>query len=273
MTFKAGYCALLVSAVVSSCAHTGSSEGRGERLRPWLAASPKTMFILASQQSEEDAEEFDEFGDEFGDEVEDDEVFDPLSGFNRGIYHFNDKFYFWVWRPAAKGYRFIVPEPVRVAIDRAHKNFRTPIRFANSLFQLKFKKAGSELGRLIVNSTIGIGGLFDPADAFFDWRPPGPEDFGQTLAYYGVGDGFPIVLPFLGPSNLRDGLGMIPDSFSHPIVYFVPVWVTVSIVADDKFNYSSLHLGEYESFKNDALDPYTFFRDIYKQNREKKIAE
>ncbi len=66
---------------------------------------------------------------------------------------------------------------------------------------------------------------------------------------------------------------MIPDSFSHPIVYVVPVWVTVSIVADDKFNYSSLHIGEYESFKNDALDPYTLFRDIYKQNRDKKIEE
>ena len=227
-----------------------------------------------TEGSDEDFDEFEEFEEEFGEEAGvQEEVFDPLMTVNRGIYQFNDFFYCRAWRPAAVGYARIVPEQVRIAIARAYNNFRTPPHFGNSLLQLKFKKAGLELGRLIVNSTIGIVGFFDPADSFFGWRDPSEEDFGQTLAYWGVGEGFPIVFPLLGPSNLRDGLGIVSDSFAHPIVYFVPGWVTVSVASGYHFNRSSLKLGQYESFKREALDPYTFFRDLYQQNRQKEIGE
>jgi len=216
-------------------------------------------------------EEFDEFED-FGDpEVV--EVYDPLSGFNRVMFAFNDKVYAWVWNPIAKSWRFIVPQPARVALDRAYKNILTPPRLINALFQLKFDKAGMELGRLLVNSTLGIGGLFDPADAWFGWRAPSPEDFGQTLGSYGVGEGFPLVLPFIGPSNLRDGFGLIPDAFMSPVYYFTESPDGIIIWAGDAMNFTSLHIGEYESLKADALDPYTLFRDAYQQNRLKKIEE
>jgi len=215
--------------------------------------------------------EFDEFED-FGD-AEAVEVYDPLSGFNRVMFAFNDKVYVWVWNPIAKSWRFIVPEPARVALDRAYENILAPPRLINALFQLKFKKAGTEFGRLLVNSTLGIGGLFDPADAWFGWHAPSPEDFGQTLASYGVGEGFPLVLPFLGPSNLRDGFGLIPDGFMIPIYYITETPGDVAIWVGSGMNYTSLHIGEYESLKGDALDAYTLFRDAYQQNRLKKIEE
>ena len=218
-----------------------------------------------------DFDGFDEFED-FGD-AELVEVYDPMSGFNRVMFAFNDKVYIWVWNPIAKSWRFIVPQPARVALDRAYKNILTPPRLINALFQLKFEKAGTELGRLLVNSTLGIGGLFDPADAWFGWRAPSPEDFGQTLGSYGVGTGFPLVLPFLGPSNLRDGIGLIPDGLMSPVYYFTETPEGIAIWAGNALNYTSLHIGEYESLKGDALDPYTLFRDAYRQNRLKKIEE
>lgn len=221
-------------------------------------------------------EDFDDFGefDEFGEfEEELAETYDPLIGYNRVMFTFNDKVFTYVWNPIAKGWCYVVPEPARVALDRAYKNLLTPPRFLNALLQLKFMKATTELGRLVVNSTIGIGGLFDPADAWFGWHAPSPEDFGQTLASYGVGAGPPIMLPFLGPSNLRDGFGILPDSFANPIIYIDDGDQSLPIYVGSILNRTSLQIGQYESLKADALDPYTLFRDAYQQNREKKIEE
>ncbi|MBI4248729.1 MAG: VacJ family lipoprotein [Elusimicrobia bacterium] len=250
-----------------------------------IAASLLICFLLgvppaavraqsAPPQEQGEAAEFEGF-EEFANGKEEGpakKVFDPLSGYNRFMFHFNDKAYLWVWKPSAKVYAKAVPESARVAITRAFDNCAFPARFGNSLFQLKFKKAGTELGRFLVNSTAGIGGLFDPADKLLGWRR-GDEDFGQTLGAYRVGEGFPIVLPLLGPSNLRDALGIIPDFLMNPISYFLSTETGVGIRTGDIFNRSSLHLEEYESFKKDALDPYTFFREAYQQNRQKRIQE
>ena len=192
-------------------------------------------------QDFEDFDEFDEF-EEF-DVEEVDEVFDPLSGFNRLMFQFNDKVYVWIWDPVSRGWRFVVPQGVRVAIDRAYKNATTPIRFANGLLQLKFKKAGSELGRFVVNTTVGLLGLFDPADAWLGWGAPSSEDFGQTLGYYGVGEGFPLVIPFLGPSNVRDGIGFLADGAIGTAVYDLTVLEGVAIYAANQVNRTSLNIG------------------------------
>jgi phospholipid-binding lipoprotein MlaA len=289
------FCALLVSVGISGCAVTDPSPRSVRRVARhssrleivWIAADRRAaddsrgavsrgaVQAVEIEQDDEsdDFDDFDEF-DEFDEEIElRGEVFDPISGFNRGIFYFNDKVYLWVWEPAAKGYRFIVPQAARVAINNGYKNFNTPPRFLNACLQLKGTKAGVEMGRFVVNSTVGILGLFDAADYFFELRAPSPEDFGQTLGHYGIGGGFPIVLPLLGPSNLRDGIGRVADSFAQPVTYFVAYWATVGLTAGDEFNYSSLHIGEYESLKSDALDPYTLFRDAYQQRREKQIQE
>ncbi|MFA5138418.1 MAG: VacJ family lipoprotein [Elusimicrobiota bacterium] len=213
---------------------------------------------------------FDEF-EEFSQETKE-RPFDPLIGYNRFMFKVNDKFMLYVAKPLAKGYGFIVPEPARVAVDRAYSNLYFPVRFINCTMQAKLKGSATELGRFVVNSTVGIGGLFDPAGRWLGWEPC-EEDFGQTLAAYGMGEGFPLVLPILGPTNLRDGAAMAPRFLVNPLTYLAGFETNLAVTAGERFNYLSLHIEEYESIKRDALDPYTFIRDAYKQNREKKIKE
>lgn len=198
---------------------------------------------------------------------------DPLRGYNRAVFAFNDRFYFYLAKPIARGYGFVLPKVVRVGINKGFHNFRFPLRFVNCILQFKVKKAGTELGRFVVNSSLGIGGLFDPADKWFKWRRPSEEDFGQTLAFYGVGDGFPLVLPLLGQSNLRDAVGLAPGYLVNPLHYVADWETSLAVGTGEELNYISLHIGDYESIKKDALDPYSFIRDAYKQNRDKKIRE
>ncbi|MFQ5780318.1 MAG: VacJ family lipoprotein, partial [Nitrospiria bacterium] len=152
---------------------------------------------------------FEEFEDEFGD-VTGLEIFDPLAPSNRLLTRFNDTLHEWVIKPSAIVYNTIVPEPGRTAISRFFKNLLFPIRFVNNILQLKFKEAWIELARFTVNTTIGVLGFFDPAESWLNLEPQ-PEDFGQTLGFYGIGGGVHIVLPLLGPSNLRDIIGKVAD--------------------------------------------------------------
>ena len=239
----------------------------------------KSEFTLALEKTDE--ADFKAFEDEFKDikmDTRQKDTFDPLIGYNRLMYNFNDKLYFWVLRPIAKGYRAILHEDIREALNRFFKNLSFPLRFANNALQGKFKRAGIETARFGLNSTLGVVGFSDPALELFNLQPY-EEDFGQTLGRYGVGDGFPLVLPFLGPYNLRDAIGLIPDIFFYPIRFldqsdsrvinptFVGIWVFETV------NRTSLRIGVYENLKKDALDPYVFFRDAYKQNRDAKIKE
>lgn len=232
-----------------------------------LAAQPAAGPVRASAEDRS----FEEFEAEFGPPPG--KVFDPLEPYNRFMFGFNDRFYFWLWRPAARGWAFVAPEPLRVGINNAFANITFPIRFVNALAQLKPGKAGRELRRFLVNSSLGVAGLFDPAAGWLGWQPPPPEDFGQTMARYGVGGGFPLVLPLLGPMNLRDAVATIPDGFLTPYYHFTDTREGLALRAAELFNRSSLHLGEYESLKQNALDPYTFFRDAYRQNRIKEVSE
>ncbi len=224
---------------------------------------------LSAQVTTADSE-FDEF-DEFG-EDEMLEVSDPLEGYNRFMFAFNDKLYVYALRPVSKGYAFVVPEPARVSVKSFFKNLLFPLRFVNNVFQLKFKKSGIEIARFGINSTLGLAGLFDPATSLFH-LDASDEDFGQTLGRYGVGAGIPIVLPIFGPSNLRDALSMIPDSFLNPINYVTPALRSIGINAGEKVNKISLYSDEYDELKKRAVDPYIFFRDAYKQNRAKKVEK
>jgi phospholipid-binding lipoprotein MlaA len=199
-------------------------------------------------------------------------VIDPLSGYNRVMTHVNDKLYFWLLKPVAQGYSFVMPEGARLAVGRFFKNLLMPVRFANNLLQLKPKRAGTELARFAINTTIGVLGFGDPAAKHFDLQPY-PEDFGQTLGHYGVGSGFHIVLPLLGPSNLRDTIGLIPDHFLDPVTYIDNSKERLAVRAYKQVNHTSLHIGEYESLKLDAVDLYTFLRDGYEQRRAKQVEE
>jgi phospholipid-binding lipoprotein MlaA len=228
----------------------------------------KMISIGASTESE-----FEEFDAEFGKQKQESlRVSDPLRGFNRAMFWFNDKFYFYFAKPIAKGYGFIIPEPARVSINRAFTNSTFAVRFVNAGLQLRFKGAGHELERFLVNTTLGIGGLFDPADKWFHIKAC-EADFGQTFGRWGIGHGPPLVLPILGQTNVRDGIGLVPNFLGDPPYWFLPYWSYVGYTAGVKMNYVSLHIGDYEKVKKDSLDPYTFIRDAHLQYREKKVQE
>ena len=218
-----------------------------------LALLLAPSFISTATAQNDDS--FDAFEDEF--DVDDSSVpvklvADPLHGYNQMMFKFNDFVYLKLWEPSAKGYRWLFPRFFRKGVNNAFRNIGTPMRFANSILQLKPKKAGIELGRLIISSTLGLGGLFDPADKWFKIRPPSPEDFGQTLGRYRIGHGFHLVLPFLGPSSLRDAIGIIPDLFASPFTHVLDTPESVAVRSYDYFNRSSLHIGEYSALKRDA---------------------
>lgn len=221
-----------------------------------------------------------EFDSEFSEKKE--EVFDPLSGYNRLMTTFNDKVFMNVLNPVAEGYAYVTPETIRIGINNFFENILFPVRFSNNLLQLKFKNSGEELGRFLVNTLWGLGGFMDPATKELNMKTH-DEDLGQTLGFYGVGEGFPIVLPFLGPSNLRDTVGLVADSYVNPLSttgdsdlrYKIPnnMGQQIAIQTFDAVNSTSLKLGQYESLKKDALDLYPFLRDIYSQARKKQIEE
>ena len=220
--------------------------------------------------------EFDEF-DEFGDFVEFNdqdvmEIYDPLCGYNRFMTRVNDKMYIWFFKPVAQGYSFIVREPVRQSLAKFFNNLVFPGRFVNNLLQLKTKQAGIEAARFGMNTTIGLLGLFDPARSWLELEPC-PEDFGQTLGYYGVGRGFHIVLPLLGPSNLRDTVGKLPDYFLDPVIYIDETEISLAVYGTKVVNATSLYIGQYETLKKDALDLYILLRNAYEMKRLKEIEE
>jgi phospholipid-binding lipoprotein MlaA len=231
----------------------------------------------ASESAEEDEE--DEYDDEYDDEDEyaDEEdvelIPDPLMGMNRGLLTFNDKMYFWLLKPVATGYGMVIPEELRKGIVNAFYNIRFPVRFINCLLQGKFRKSGYEFGQFFINSTAGCLGLLNPASNYPKLQPS-KEDLGQTFAVWGLGNGAYIMLPFLGPSSVRDGLGRLGDIFLDPI-WWIPTnfWTSVGIRVGEAVNETSTRIGEYEALKDAALDPYVMIRNAYVQNRNKLIAE
>jgi len=206
-----------------------------------------------------------------GREVEKATIADPLEPFNRAMYHFNDKLYFWVLKPVAQGYSKAVPEKARVGVSNFYTNLSFPIRFVNSLLQANFEGAASELGRFIINTVWGIGGLLDPASSKEINLSKQTEDFGQTLGVYGVGQGFYIHWPLLGPSSPRDTLGTVGDVFLYPSIYFGPWYVWAGSRVYERVNDTSLQIGDYEAIKEAAIDPYVAVRDAYVQYRLKMI--
>lgn len=235
-----------------------------------------TIFSFANENKNDFSEEFES---EFSAKTT--EVFDPLSGYNRIMTTFNDKVYLNVLIPISNGYAYVLPENTRVGIDNFFNNLMFPVRFVNNILQLKFKNSVDELRLFLANTFLGFAGFVNFAEEL-NIRIQ-KEDFGQTLGFYGVGEGFHIVLPFLGPSNLRDIVGIGADSYvsvlsstgKSDLQYKVPNHIIeeVSIKTFDVINSTSLNPNQYQTIKKDALDLYPFLRDIYTQSRQKQIEE
>jgi phospholipid-binding lipoprotein MlaA len=194
---------------------------------------------------------------------------DPLEPLNRGVFWLNDRLYFYLFKPVARALR-LVPEPARVALGNVYANLGTPVRFANALLQLQFDAAGDELARFLVNSTVGLGGLFDPARERDGLRRR-EEDLGLTLGHYGVGQGFYLVLPVLGPTTVRDGLGGFGDYFLQPLPYVLDSGELLASSVLEQENRLSLDKETYEGIKEQELDPYLFIRNAYAQRRAAQL--
>jgi phospholipid-binding lipoprotein MlaA len=199
-------------------------------------------------------------------------IADPLQPVNRAFFQFNDKFYFWLLKPVATGYNTVVPEDARIGVHNFFSNLATPVRLVNCLLQVNFKCVGTETFRFLLNSTFGLAGLLDPAKTEFNVEKQ-DRDLGQTLGIWGIGPAFYINWPILGPSSLRDTVGYVGDLFLDPLTYTnISVFINVGVRAYAQVNEASLTIGEYESLKESAIDPYIAVKDAYHQYRQNKIS-
>lgn len=189
---------------------------------------------------------------------------DPLIGLNRVIFKFNDVAYRYLLIPAGKGYVRIIPEPARKSVDNFFHNVRTPIYVANDLLQLKPKPLGRHLSRFVINSTVGLGGLFDPAQSWFGLERT-ETGFGDTLAGYGVGYGIYLVLPIFGSSDARNGVSLAADYLLNPIPYLTENPATSAVMGYDNFQEFAPDAKELEVLRRKAEDPYIFFRNLHLQ--------
>lgn len=196
-------------------------------------------------------------------------VNDPLEPFNRGVFWFNQTFDRFVFRPVAKGYRYITPRPIRNSIGNATDNLFEPINMLNAFLQGDFTQGMTSFWRFVLNTTIGIGGLNDVAGEF--GLKQRTEDFGQTLGKWGVGSGPYLMLPILGPSNVRDTVGMVADVYSHPLYYYLETDDALWLSAGRALVVRERLIDPIDDINATSLDPYVTFRSIYTQRRAAQI--
>lgn len=194
---------------------------------------------------------------------------DPWEGLNRKVHEFNDVADRWVLKPVAEGYVKVTPNPVEQGVSNFFGNLLEVRNIFNDVLQWKWKQAGNDTGRFLINSTLGVAGVFDVA-RHMELKKSEGEDFGQTLAVWGVGSGPYLVLPFLGPSTIRDTAGLPADWVVHPIDQIDHVATRNSVRALDFLN-TRAELLEAEEFISG--DRYVFLREAYLQRREYLIND
>lgn len=190
---------------------------------------------------------------------------DTLRFINEPIFKFNDIAYRYVLSPLASGYENIVPEPVDKSISNFFYNLREPLYAINHLLQGDIKSSGKSIARVLINSTVGVLGLFDAADNLVDVER-NKTTFGDTLASYGVGYGTYVVLPLLGPSDLRDTASLTFNYFAHPLNYINDDEVATQLLLADGVQAQIPILAQYPNVLADVENPYEFVRNLYMQN-------
>ena len=195
------------------------------------------------------------------------ELDDPIEPLNRFVFAINDAIDTIILRPLVGIYSFVTPVPAKKALRKAFRNLNEPVVFANKLLQAEFSEAGIVLGRLAVNSTVGVAGLFEVAE---DWGMPRQQaDFGQTLFRYGVGPGPYVVLPLLGPSSLRHAGGRGVDTLLHPRTYFLPTGTNLALTGGQVAVIREQLIEPLDQLKESSIDYYSALRSAYYQNRLK----
>jgi phospholipid-binding lipoprotein MlaA len=199
---------------------------------------------------------------------------DPLEPVNRALYEVHDVIDTYALRPLAVAYRHVVPAPVRTGVGNALANLRSPVILLNDALQGESERAGNTLGRFLVNSTLGVAGILDVATNL--GLPAHEEDFGQTLASWGIGEGPFLFLPLLGPSNPRDLAGFGADIASQPLNW-IGQGDTVEALRWGWAGLAAVNTREglidiVDDVEATSLDPYATFRSAYRQRRRTLIA-
>ena len=198
---------------------------------------------------------------------------DPLEPLNRQIFAFDMFLDQWLIKPIAQVYENIVPDPGKDAIRNFLGNLHEPVIFANNLLQTEFTRAGWTVERFALNSTIGVGGVFDVATRWGIEKQSG--DFGQTMYHYGVPEFFYVVLPILGPSNPRDAVGMVADGYADPFSYLAYDYgadvATYARWGGEGLDQRAQNLGNLDDLQKNAIDLYAEVRSLYRQHRSAEL--
>ena len=211
------------------------------------------------------------FEDPFATESE--PVHDPWEPFNTTTFTLNYNLDRYALKPVARAYSAVVAPDVQDSLANAFNNLGFASRFLNNIFQGKFDRAGTEMQRFLLNSILGVGGLFDVAKYMFDIEAPPVEDTGQTLASYGVASGPYMVLPLLPPMTVRHAVGYAGDIFMNPVNYFIPFVPNLGLNAGDRVNSRAINLETFEGLEESTIDLYGAVRSGYMDRRAKDIAE
>lgn len=267
---------VLLIALLAGCA--AQSKDIDTTPEPKLTMRPEKPMLLSGASEESiDAEEEALLEDDLDYWEEEDEldmtsVADPLEWFNRAMFQFNDKFYIFLLKPVAKGYRAITPKKLRSGVSNFFTNLLFPVRLVNCILQGKGQAAEAEVAKFFYNTTVGVLGFGNPSKNFATLNPD-PEDLGQTLGSYGIGDGFYIVWPFLGSSTLRDSVGMVGNTTINPVSYVDPTETSLALKGYNYFNRYSFLIEDLDALKEAAFDPYEATRDLYIQFRRNRIKK
>ena len=195
---------------------------------------------------------------------------DPLESYNRVMFDINNRIDKAVLKPVAQGYQTITPQPVNDSVSNFFSNLGDVVVLANDLLQLKFEQAAMDTSRIVYNSTFGVLGMFDVASSMD--LPKHNEDFGQTLGYWGVGEGYYLVLPLLGHSTTRDAPALIPDALIAPLSQVQSPTQEIMRTVDVIDTRAGLLRVE-RAFSDAALDPYAFQREAYLQRRRSLVHD
>ncbi len=223
----------------------------------------------AEAKAQASSDEFDEYAVA--------EIADPFEKINRGTFWLNDKLYLVLLRPISKGYQKLLPKPVRKGIDNAFDNIKFPVRFVNHTLQGKLGRSAKETEKFLLNTVVGLGGIIRVSDKVPTLAELPDQDTGMTFAKWGMGHGAYLVLPVLGPSSVRDGIGLIGDHAMNPVNWGVfwggnHDWTMIPPYVNT-VRALPVSLDLYDSANRDAIDPYISIRSAYGQFREQAVQK
>ena len=209
-----------------------------------------------------------------------------FEGFSRAMFEFNYDLDRIIFQPVAKGYRAL-PVPIRKGTGNVINNLRSLLTLSNNILQGDFRKAGNTAGRFVINTTVGIIGIWDPAAATFGLEEQGKEDFGQTIGVWGADSGCYFVLPIIGPTTARDAIGLVGNIFLDPVYHVTHnSEIHNGLVGNDNYSehsyyyyrgtgavdFRSKNIESFDSLERNAIDLYASVKSVYIQERNKKIA-